>query len=154
METSAFFVFKGIFSTVFFMYQWQNSRNLFVYSWQNGRTWNRHIYKYSEKLALDRRKIVFVSGARQSSGTTLAKSLLKDSSNYLDRKPLFTVEVKLSDTHLDPTFKKFQKFLNVPHFQIIKESNYLRTYKQDNDLMAYVISFSDFFMKCLKHSKI
>ncbi len=64
-----------------------------------------------------------------------------------DRKPLFTVEVKLSDTHLDSAFKKFQKFLNVPHFQIIKDTNYLRTYKQDNGLMAYVISFSDFFVK-------
>jgi uncharacterized protein len=64
-----------------------------------------------------------------------------------DRKPIFTVEVKLSDTHLDPTFKKFQKFLNVPHFQIIKDSNYLRTYKQNDGLMAYVISFSDFFVK-------
>ncbi len=64
-----------------------------------------------------------------------------------DRRPLFTVEVKLSDTHLDPTFKKFQKFIKVPHFQIIKDTNYLRTYKQDNGLVAYVISFSDFFVK-------
>lgn len=64
-----------------------------------------------------------------------------------DRKPFFTVEVKLSDTHLDPTFKKFQKHLNVPHFQIIKDGNYFRTYKQDNDLLAYVISFSSFFIK-------
>ena len=62
-------------------------------------------------------------------------------------KPLFTAEVKLSDTHLDKTFQKFQNFLQVPHFQIVKNDNYLKGYRQHNGQMAYVISFADFFIK-------
>ena len=42
----------------------------------------RHIQSYVESLALTRHKMAFISGPRQAGKTTLAKSLLQDSSNY------------------------------------------------------------------------
>lgn len=56
--------------------------------------------------------------------------------------PLFTIEVKLSDTNLDKTYLKFQKYTKVPHFQIVKTPNILNLYPT-----AKVISFSKFFWK-------
>lgn len=55
-------------------------------------------------------------------------------------KPLLTIEAKLSDISLDKTYEKYQRRLNVPHFQIIKRPGVFR--KFDN---AFVINFESFF---------
>ena len=58
------------------------------------------------------------------------------------KRPLFTVEAKLSQLNLDPTYKTFQKTLRVPHFQITLKSGVLRLNKTDR---AYMVSFDRFF---------
>ena len=58
------------------------------------------------------------------------------------KKPLVTIEVKLSDLNLDKTFLKFQKSLHVPHFQILQPEGIFRTFPEHN---ACVISFDRFF---------
>ena len=63
-----------------------------------------------------------------------------------NNKPFFTVEVKLSETAIDRTHLNFQKQISVPHFQIIKDSNYFRKYNLGKpDQNSYVISFDQFF---------
>ena len=57
-------------------------------------------------------------------------------------KPMFTVEVKLSDLSLDKTFMKFRKYFNCPHFQIVKIPGLNRFFKEEN---ARVLSFENFF---------
>ena len=56
-------------------------------------------------------------------------------------KPLFSVEAKLNQRTLDQTFKKFQKKIKIPHFQIINESGFFRQYEP----MSYVVGFDQFF---------
>lgn len=56
-------------------------------------------------------------------------------------KPLFSVEIKLSQRNLDTTFLKFQKKIKVPHFQIINELGFFRKYEDD----AFVLGFDQFF---------
>ena len=58
------------------------------------------------------------------------------------KKPVLTIEVKLSDYNLDKTFLKFQKSLKIPHIQIIQPEGVLRKFKE---LDACVVSFDRFF---------
>lgn len=60
------------------------------------------------------------------------------------KKPVLTIEVKLSDYNLDKTFLKFQKSLKIPHIQIIQHEGVLRKFKE---LDACVVSFDRFFKK-------
>jgi predicted AAA+ superfamily ATPase len=60
------------------------------------------------------------------------------------KKPVLTIEVKLSDYNLDKTFLKFQKILKIPHIQIIQPEGVLRKFKE---LDACVVSFDRFFKK-------
>ena len=60
------------------------------------------------------------------------------------KKPVLTIEVKLSDYNLDKTFLKFQKILKTPHIQIIQPEGVLRKFKE---LDACVVSFDRFFKK-------
>ena len=60
------------------------------------------------------------------------------------KKPILTIEVKLSDYNLDKTFLKFQKSLKIPHIQIIQPEGVLRKFKE---LDACVVSFDRFFKK-------
>lgn len=60
------------------------------------------------------------------------------------QSPLFSVEVKLNELNLDPTFKVFQKKLKVPHFQIVLRPGIFRKFNADSG-DAYVISAASFF---------
>jgi predicted AAA+ superfamily ATPase len=62
-------------------------------------------------------------------------------------RPLFTVEAKVSERHLDPSYKKFQKHLGVPHFQIIEKPGIYQSYFMATapKERAAVISFDRFF---------
>ena len=60
------------------------------------------------------------------------------------QKPLFTVEAKAQDLVLDTTFRKFQKQLMVPHFQIVQPAGVFRKFMNEA-APAYVISFGSFF---------
>lgn len=58
------------------------------------------------------------------------------------KKPILTIEVKLSELNLDKTFLKFRKALNVPHVQIVNQDGIFRKYSEEN---ACVVSFDRFF---------
>jgi len=63
-----------------------------------------------------------------------------------NNKPFFTVEVKLTETSIDRAHLSFQKQIEVPHFQIIKTSNYFKKYSLGKPgQVSYVISFDQFF---------
>jgi len=61
-----------------------------------------------------------------------------------NKLPWFTVEVKLGDLQLDPSFGNFQKQIKVPHFQIVKIPHVYREFKLETGA-ATVISFENFF---------
>jgi len=61
-------------------------------------------------------------------------------------KPWFSVEAKLNDLILDPTYHVFQKQLKVPHFQIVKPSGVNRQFTTKSG-SARVISFDRFFSR-------
>lgn len=58
-----------------------------------------------------------------------------------NNKPWFTVECKLSETQIDPSFEVFQKALQVPHFQLCLRPG---IYRRHNPLLT-VMSFEYFF---------
>lgn len=60
-------------------------------------------------------------------------------------KPLFTLEVKLSERSMDKTFLKFQKNFSVPHFQIVQTQNVFQVDRSTDRKNAFVLSFERFF---------
>lgn len=60
-------------------------------------------------------------------------------------RAIATFEAKLTDRTLSSGFKKFQKYLRVPHFQVIKTPGVCQRHQDDKGQMATVISFERFF---------
>lgn len=60
-------------------------------------------------------------------------------------KPLYTVEAKRGDLSLAKGFQAFRRYIDVPHFQIVKQPGIFRRFEIPKQTNAYVISFDSFF---------
>lgn len=59
-----------------------------------------------------------------------------------NKKPWFSVECKLTGSNLDTGYQKFQKILNIPHFQVVYEPY---SFRKIDDL-TYIISAQYFLL--------
>lgn len=121
----------------------KKSQKIYLYDWTSIEDKGP---RFENTVALHLLKLVhFYNDTGQAS---LELKYLRDKDGYevdflltQKGKPICSIEAKLSDLNLDLSYRRFHRQWTVPHFQIISEESFLRSY----DSNSHVISFDRFF---------